>query len=284
MRTLAQGTVAALRGRARGLTPCVLKPAVPTAGGRSAIPVADDEELGRQLAKLPEDRLMLLQEVARNPHLSVNVVIGRDGQVVARTQHVTLRTWPLAAGRTALAIGVTPDEDLVERVAELLRRCGFWGLAEVQLMQTDRWSAPIDVNTRYYATMELAHASGVNLAAAWHAVALGLPVSARGSYRSGVSFRWWEADLSAALRGAPGPLASRPRRPASVRLGSRRRVRRTGDCGVQRARPPAAPGWSARRRGRHSLTAVRARATRSRTSLASGIAAAGTLGPPSAAR
>jgi hypothetical protein len=28
-----------------------------------------------------------------------------------------------------------------------------------------------------------------------------------------VTFRWLEADLSAALRGAPGRLASRPRRP-----------------------------------------------------------------------
>jgi predicted ATP-grasp superfamily ATP-dependent carboligase len=212
VRTLANGTVADLRGRT-GLTPCILKPAVPAAGRGSAIPIGDDDELERILALLPDDALMLLQEVARDPHHSVNVVLGRDGRLVARTQHVTLRTWPVAAGRTALAIGVTPDEDLVERVAELLRAGGFWGLAEVQLMQTERGLAPIDVNTRFYATMELAHASGVNLAAAWHAVVLGRSVPAPGPYRSGVSFRWWEADLSAALRGAPGPLASLVRRP-----------------------------------------------------------------------
>ena len=212
VRTLAVGTAAELR-RVHGLAPCILKPAVPGAGLGSAVPCPDDTALAHLLDQIPGDAQMLVQEMAVDPHPSVNLVLDRDGRVVARSQHVTQRTWPTAAGRTALAVSVEPDEDLVARVAEMLRSTGFWGLAEVQLMRTPRGLAPIDVNTRFYATMELAYASGVNVAAAWHAVACGTPVPAPAPYRAGVSFRWLEADLSAALRGAPGRLASRPKRP-----------------------------------------------------------------------
>lgn len=211
--TLAVAPASELLGRS-GLTPCMLKPAVPTAGAGSAVAVPDDRALDAALARWPADTLVLVQEIARDPHPSVNLVLDRDGRVVARAQHVTQRTWPASAGRTALAVSVEPDADLVERVAEMLRGCGFWGLAEVQLMHVDGGLAPIDVNTRFYATMELAYASGVNLASAWHAVATDGAVSPSGPYRAGVSFRWLEADVSAALRGAPGRLASRPRRPS----------------------------------------------------------------------
>lgn len=53
----------------------------------------------------------------------------------------------------------------------------------------------------------------MNLPAVWHAVATGEPAPAPAPYRVGVTYRWLEADLIAALRGEPRRLFGRAPRP-----------------------------------------------------------------------
>jgi predicted ATP-grasp superfamily ATP-dependent carboligase len=156
---------------------------------------------------------LLVQERAVGPLVSVELVLDRDGDIAARFQHVTQRTWPSAAGSIARATSVEPDEALVYRTAGMLADIGYWGLAQVDYVETPAGHVLLDVNPRFYRCLPLAVACGTNLPALWHAVVVGRDVGSPGTYRTGMTYRWLEADLVAAVRGAPERLLERTPQP-----------------------------------------------------------------------
>ena len=191
----------------------VVKPSHP-GGAFADVRLADSrEDLRALLATVAPDEGVVLQERLSGRLMAVSMVVDRDGALVRRFQQVALRTWPADAGISSLAVSVEPDEALVEACRSLLAAGGYWGLAQLQFIDAPGGRRLIDVNTRFYGSLALALAAGVNLPAAWHAVTLAEPAGAPESYRVGVSYRWVEADLMAATRGEPGRLFSRGPRP-----------------------------------------------------------------------
>ena len=195
--------------------PCVLK----SPGLSEALPVAlmceTAADLREALDDLPGDEPVIVQERAAGALIAVTVVLDRDGAIVARFQQEALRLWPPSAGASSLGRSVAPDADLVERVAQLLRSAGYWGLAQVQLIGTPRGPAAIDVNPRFYGSLPLATRAGVNLPYAWHRVALGEKPAPERAYRTGVTYRWMEGELTAAWNGDRARLRTRPPRPVA---------------------------------------------------------------------
>ncbi len=191
----------------------VVKPA--QAGGVFPdVSVAEsDQKLRELLATVPAGEELILQERLQGRLMALTVVVGRDGALVRRFQQLATRTWPEDVGISSLAVGVEPDEELAEAAASLLASAGYWGLAQLQFIDTTDGPRLIDVNTRYYGSIALALASGVDLPLAWHEVALDRPAGKPKPYRVGVTYRWLEADVIAAMRGAKGRLFARPRRP-----------------------------------------------------------------------
>ncbi len=210
--TLFHGTAHELRSE-QFTEPVVLKPARPVSALKTARLIEEPSRLRSMLDDLPDDEPLLVQERLHGPLTSVELVLDRDGHVVARFQHVTRRTWPSAAGSIALATSVEPDEDLVRETAAMLTRTGYWGLAQVDFVATPAGYVLLDVNPRFYRCLPLAIACGTNLPALWHAVTVGRPVGPPQGYRIGVTYRWLEADLVAAARGAPGRLLERVPQP-----------------------------------------------------------------------
>src|SRR4051794_29423412 len=157
--------------------------------------VRSERELNELMEWLPPESSLLAQELASGPLAAVALVIGRDGRVVARFQQVADRQWPEDVGVSALARSVAPDEDLLDRCAQMLSSAGYWGLAHLQFLSTPDGPALIDINPRFYGSMPLALAAGVNLPAAVHAVTLGRPFPPALDYRIGVEYRWLQADL-----------------------------------------------------------------------------------------
>jgi len=189
--------------------PVVVKPARPVSRLKTARLARDADELAHVLHGIPDDEPLLVQERLRGPLVSVELVLDREGQVIARFQQQTQRTWPSAAGSIVLATSVEPDEHLVSRTAAMLANLGYWGLAQVDFVDTDSGYALLDVNPRFYRCLPLAIACGTNLPALWHAVTVGRAVGQPRRYRTGVTYRWLEADFVAALRGSPRRLLSR---------------------------------------------------------------------------
>lgn len=192
---------------------------VKSTGLSLALPAArlleDDESLAGLLAALPPDEPIVVQERLGGPLMSVSLVLDRDGRVVARLQQVARRLWPPDAGCSAVAMTVPPEPELVERAAAVLSGAGYWGLAQLQFLRGARGPALIDVNPRYYGSLPLAIAAGVNLPAAWQCVALGQSLPEAGPYRAGVVYRWLEGDVRAALKGARSHLRPPTPRPSA---------------------------------------------------------------------
>ena len=212
--SLFEGSAAELAGQ-RFRWPVVVKPAQPVSAFKTARLAADEDELRRLLQGVPAQERLLVQERVRGPLVSVELVIDREGRLVARFQQVTRRTWPSAAGSIALATSVAPDEALVSRTAAMLAELGYWGLAQVDFVETPSGYTLLDVNPRFYRCLPLAVACGTNLPALWHAVAVGRPVGPPGTYRTGMTYRWLEADFVAAARGAPARLFERAPYPST---------------------------------------------------------------------
>jgi predicted ATP-grasp superfamily ATP-dependent carboligase len=254
-RTMAELTARELLSLASPPLPCAVKPAHPQ--HRSAMGgtfLFDSEDaLRAKIGSIPPDEPLLVQERVGGAITSIGMVIARDGRVAARFQDRHHDTWPSDAGSFSAGVSVTPDERLVERAARLLAECSYWGLAELEFVQRGDDHLLFDCNPRFYTSMSLALACGVNLPAAWHAVTLDRAVPSPGAYRVGVRYRWLAADASAFVSGAPARL---------MRVGPR---------------PVAGPMWAAddplpgallgldavalrvRLRARHGLDAMRRR-------------------------
>ena len=188
---------------------CVVKPARPGGAAGSARIVGSRTALAELASSLPARERIIVQEHLGGPLAAIAVVLARDGRLAARFQQRALRIWPAAAGISAAAVSVAPDERLVASVTRMLRAAGYWGLAQVQFLESPRGPAVIDVNPRFYGSLPLALAAGVNLPAEWHNVTLGKRQAEPRPYRQGVRYRWLEADIVAAVRGRPRALLER---------------------------------------------------------------------------
>jgi predicted ATP-grasp superfamily ATP-dependent carboligase len=108
-------------------------------------------------------------------------------------------------------VSVEPDERLVEAARSMLADAGYWGLAQLDLVETGHGTLLLDVNPRFYFCMPLALRCGVNLPAAWHAVVDGRDAGPPSAYAAGLRYRWLEGDLYAARHGHLGRLRPGPR-------------------------------------------------------------------------
>jgi predicted ATP-grasp superfamily ATP-dependent carboligase len=208
--TLAAGTAQELAGL-RLPFPCVVKPVV--GGGRpaTACVVESLAALDVLLAGADPGAQLLVQPRAAGPLLMLALVMDRDRRPVAAFQQVARRVWPADAGGASLAVSVAPDERLVAAAADLLAGAGFTGLAQLDFVAGPDGPLLIDINPRFYTSLPLALACGVNLAGIWHAVVAGERIAPQDGYRVGATFRWLEADLRAAVNGAPRAFADRGR-------------------------------------------------------------------------
>lgn len=158
----------------------------------------------------------LLQECITGQLGAVVVVADRDGNVVAEVQQRCDRSWPAEAGVTARARTIAPDAALSERVGELVRRLGWFGLAEIEYLLDDHGVPRFtELNGRFYGGIALAGRAGVNVAAAWARLATGRAVAPAPAQRIDARFQWLNRDLAASrhaegLRGMAKALALAP--------------------------------------------------------------------------
>src|SRR5439155_12699893 len=208
---LATGTAASLAADPPP-TPCVVK----TPALSDALPATrvceTSEELVTLLASLPPSERLIVQERVAGSLEALSLVLAADGELAACFASRALRLAPTAAGASSLSVSIAPDPELVDRAVGLLRGVGWWGLAHMKFLRTGSSLARIDRNARFYGSLPLATAAGVNLPAIWHRVASGGPPAPPPRYRLGVRYRWLEGEVYQAVRGEVGRLATRPAR------------------------------------------------------------------------
>ena len=148
------------------------------------------------------------------------IVAGRDGEMLTEIHQEATRTWPPGAGDTVLGRVVAPDPELSRGIARLVAELGWQGLAQIEFFRApDGTVAITDFNGRFYGSMALAIAAGVNVPAIWARDALGLDPWEGGTRREarlGARFQWLNRDLAAGYAQGPAGLVDALARGAAV--------------------------------------------------------------------
>jgi predicted ATP-grasp superfamily ATP-dependent carboligase len=164
--------------------------------------VARDPEAALKAANAVRDAggEPIVQEFVKGGLMAYVVLLDEDGAVVAEMQQSADTIWPTAAGVFARGRTVSVDPELATRTQQLLDEIGWFGLVQVQFQAPDAGNPLIiDLNGRFFASLSLAAAAGVDFPALWADVVRGRQTPRGIRARPGVRFQWLEGDLRAAL-------------------------------------------------------------------------------------
>jgi biotin carboxylase len=184
--------------------PAIVKPlnSELTTGGSlqryEACRVTSMAALEESLRRLP-DELGLVQPYIEGPLISFNGV-AFDGVLHGANQHVVHRVWPDRCGQAVFAETIPMTAEREDRTAAFMKALGWSGIFNLQIIESGGEDYVIDLNPRFYVSLTLAVAAGINLPAIWTMLLLGRPVEARG-YRVGMRFRHETGDVRAIVAG-----------------------------------------------------------------------------------
>lgn len=118
------------------------------------------------------------------------------GTAVAWFAHERLRDVRPSGSGSSLRRSIPLEDRLLEPAARLLDTLRWHGPAMVEFRDDER-NAPclIEVNGRFWGSLELAIAAGIDFPTLWLRVLQGAPRSEPASYASGVTRRWWWGDV-----------------------------------------------------------------------------------------
>jgi predicted ATP-grasp superfamily ATP-dependent carboligase len=194
----------ALEGQLDGLRyPVIVKPARSVAGDgrtrrKTAVTVAVDEADVRAAgAAVPPDAYpLLLQRRIVGPGTGV-FLLRWGGETVAAFAHERIREKPPSGGVSVLRASVPLDPELVAASERLLDSLGWEGVAMLEYKRDSETGTPylMEINPRFWGSLQLAVDAGVDFPALLVDRALGGSREAARSYRVGVRTRWLLGDL-----------------------------------------------------------------------------------------
>jgi len=175
-------------------------------------------------AKTSEGAAAVAQRFVSGRLRAYATVRDEHGGVAAQVQQRAVHTWPEPVGVSARAVTERVEPELAAASHRLLDRLGMQGLAELQfLVDAQGRHHLIDLNARFYGSLQLAVSAGADLPRIWADQALGqLPESgAPVTARPDVRYQWLEGDLrrglaQGGLRAAAGCLIHAPRAHHSI--------------------------------------------------------------------
>lgn len=207
--------------------PLVVKPARSVADGqgdgtRTKLAVrhaADAVELGRVLDEMGDGAYpLLLQQRIVGPGVGLFLLLW-DGETVGVFSHRRLREKPPAGGISVYSESIAADPTLVARSRALLEHFAWRGVAMVEYKLDAASATPylMEVNGRFWGSLQLAIDAGVDFPALLLAAAWGERPAPVHSFATGVRCRWWWGDvdhLVARLRRSAAELALPPGAPS----------------------------------------------------------------------
>lgn len=185
------------------LYPVVLKPSrsVSLGGGKRmklGVEYARDEAGFRRLIeKLPDEAYpILVQQRIQGPGTGVFLLLW-DGKPMARFAHRRLREKPPSGGVSVYRESIEAAPELFEKSLQLLSQFYSRGLAMVEYKVEAATGTPylMEINGRFWGSVQLAVDSGVDFPAILVKLALGLAQEPVLTYRTGLRSRWWLGDL-----------------------------------------------------------------------------------------
>ena len=143
---------------------------------------------------------LLVQQRIVGPGIGVFLLLW-DGAVRASFAHRRLREKPASGGVSVYSESVAANPELLERSRLLLKQLGWSGVAMVEYKLDTKTGVPylMEVNGRFWGSLQLAIDAGVDFPALLVAAATNAPPSSAADYRVGVRSRWWWGDVDQLL-------------------------------------------------------------------------------------
>jgi predicted ATP-grasp superfamily ATP-dependent carboligase len=118
------------------------------------------------VADMEDITIPMVQEfiaVAKQGVHSISGFVNKEGKILATRGSCKLLQLPPSAGIGVCFESLEPDPKLVTAIATLCQRLGYFGVFEVEFLQSDDRHLLIDFNPRYYGQMEFDIARGMEL-------------------------------------------------------------------------------------------------------------------------
>jgi predicted ATP-grasp superfamily ATP-dependent carboligase len=183
--------------------PIVLKPSRSVAehdGVRVKLGVrhaANREQLETHLRQLPAAAYpLLLQQRIIGPGIGV-FLLRWDDETIATFTHRRIREKPPSGGVSVYAESTAPNAGLVERAEQLLHAYAWRGVAMVELKVDAHTGTPylMEVNGRFWGSLQLAIDAGVDFPALLVGRAMGRDGRGPAQWKVGVRGRWYWGDV-----------------------------------------------------------------------------------------
>jgi predicted ATP-grasp superfamily ATP-dependent carboligase len=169
----------------------------------SGVMYADsDQQLSNALQAQPKELPPpLLQKFIPGQGLGIFLLIGKNGSLLSEFAHQRLRDLRPTGSGSVLRKSVPVDPQLKNWSVELLTKIGFQGvaMAEFRADSTSGKKYLMEINGRFWGSLQLATDSGVNFPKTLVDDALGLNVQ-KCTYKNDVIVRWWLGDLVRTIR------------------------------------------------------------------------------------
>src|SRR6185437_2235374 len=120
-----------------------------------------------------------------------------DGKIVAQFAHRRIREKPPAGGISVYRESVAVDEELLRMSLALLAEFEWRGVAMVEYKVDESTGQPylMEINGRFWGSLQLAIDSGVDFPILLMAAATGQEVEPVSRFRTGVRSRWFWGDV-----------------------------------------------------------------------------------------
>jgi predicted ATP-grasp superfamily ATP-dependent carboligase len=163
---------------------------------------------------------LLVQERIVGPGVGVFLLLWK-GEVLASFAHRRIREKPPSGGVSVLSESVPLDPELMRRSAALLRLFDWSGVAMVEYKLDDSSNEPVlmEINGRFWGSLQLAVDAGVDFPALLVAAASDHPVSSSG-WRVGVRSQWFWGYVDSLLSRLRHPAAKLNVQPPLSRVGA----------------------------------------------------------------
>jgi len=163
----------------------------------SATYTNDLNELKAVLGKAPYNQMRcLVQKRIRGKGIGI-FLLARNGDILAEFAHRRIREKPPSGGVSVLCESIHPPAEALEAASRLISVTKWHGVAMIEFKWDDEENRPklIEVNGRFWGSLNLAIRAGVDFPYLLYQLALGEKVEVSADYRIGLKSRWEFGDL-----------------------------------------------------------------------------------------